>query len=166
MCSPPQFSSVWPLGQRQDSRCFLQSSPCPQAWDNGKNWWTNLHKLDCQCCAMLPLGSPCLLPALVLPLLTAPLHWDLVGDYSVTTFDQSTPLHWAELCSLPRATLPQGMRRDRQWQDKAWSIQLAPAASLWKRGKQTGTLLGCTHLLLLSKPSVLWSSSLALSTKF
>lgn len=132
MCSPPQLSSLWSPGQRQDGGCSLQCSPCPQAWDNGKKWWTSSQKLDCQCCAMLPLCSPWLLPALAPLLLTTPLHWGLVLYF----FDHSAPLHWAQLCSLPRATLSQGTRRDRQRQEKAGSAQLAPATSLWKRRKQ------------------------------
>lgn len=133
MHSPPQCSSVWPLGQRQDGRRFLQCSP--QARDNGKKWWTNSQNLDCQCCTMLPLCSPWLLPALVLPLLTTPLQWGGLAPYSVTTFDHYASLHCAQLCSLPRATLSQGTRRERPWQEKAGSTQLAPATSLWKRGK-------------------------------
>lgn len=163
MCSPPQFSSVWPPGQRQDGRHTPQYSPCPQAWGDGKNWRTNSQKLDCQCCAILPLGSPCLLPALVLPLLTTPLHWGLV-PYSVTTLEQSTPVHWAELL-CPEPHCPKG------WEgigsDKTrHGLHSWPQKPLHGRvGNKTGSLLGCTHLLLLPKPSVLWSSSLALPTK-
>lgn len=82
-----------------------------------------------------------------------PLHWGLVPD-SVTAFDQPTPLYWAQLCSLPRATLSQGTKMDRQWQKKAWSYSLPHQPFSQREGNKNGVLLGCTHLLLLLKPPV------------
>lgn len=159
MCSQSQLSSVWPLGQRQDGRCSPQCSPCPQAWDNGKKLWTNSQNLDCQCCAMLPLGSPCLLPVRVLllwlhstgalfhtvaPLLTSPVL--SIGLSSVLCPEPHCPKGW------------EGIGK-RSHGPCIW-----PQQSLHGRGgNKTGTHLGCTHLLL-PKPSVLWSSSLALPT--